>query len=120
MAGAFETGGKTGIPGNHRTTQALAEKAPYNGGANEGIKTVRCESTAVDGVCQARTTTSSSLYAYPPYGVSKSNNRLWRTADGRTPRGFGLSRLIGNRRTGEIGGRDSFLSLAMALPKPEI
>jgi hypothetical protein len=48
------------------TNQALADKTPENGGTEDKRKAVRCESTALYGVCQARTTTSSSLYAYPP------------------------------------------------------
>src|SRR5450631_3900696 len=53
-------------------------------------KAVRCESTALHGVCQARTTISSSLYAYPPLCVPKPNKRLWRTPEGQSGCGFWL------------------------------
>jgi hypothetical protein len=53
---------------NRRFKPAFLEQQTNQAwGTNDESKAVRCESTALYRVCQARTTTSSSLNAYPPH-----------------------------------------------------
>jgi hypothetical protein len=66
-------------------------------------KTVRCERTALYGVCQAITTTSSSLQAYPPTQPLKA----WQLAVDNAGRPLG-ARFLGpepqlNDREGQVG-----------------
>src|ERR1700730_8319098 len=63
---------KPGLPGTAEQPRLWRTKHPNNGEPSDQSKAVRCESTALHGVCQARTTISSSLYAYPPPLRSKA------------------------------------------------
>src|ERR1700722_1441774 len=68
VAAPEKTGGETGLPGTTHQPGFGGQKHPKTVERKTKRKAVRCESTALYGVCQARTTTSSSLYAYPPVG----------------------------------------------------
>jgi hypothetical protein len=78
-------------------TAFLEQRTNQAWGTNDESKAVRCESTALYRVCQARTTTSSSLNAYPPTSASKPDKRLWRTAGNPYPRGFASGTRHGGR-----------------------
>src|ERR1700722_2207555 len=67
------------------------------GETNDESNAVRCESTALYRVCQARTTTSSSLNAYPPTQGRKPDKRLWRTAGTPDSCGFALRTSLDGR-----------------------